>query len=393
MIRSLLKVLPVLTMGLAVSATAQNISQQKEMKPAAMPMTQQHPKSMMACGVVENDNCYARSCACSMGGAFEADFLYWRAENRGFVYAYDQKNPDYLSTATPNDNVGSLMRLQSGWDPGFRIGLGGNTDFDRWDVFANWTWFKDRVTASHTRSDITTATSTMGYYPMWPVDQTFAYESDTAFPYQHVSANWKLWHNAIDLELGRAFYITKALSLRPHWGLRGGWINQRFKSSFTLPLYAALESMPVLSEYDFHGKNNFWGVGPRLGMHSSWHIANSSWSILGKASAALLCGQTQVHFLTESLASGSSAFITEWDMRDQFSQLVPNLQIFLGLDWGSCLDCNRYYLGINAGWEADIYWNQFDLPMALRSATAPLAGANSHPVTMEGLTVNVHLDF
>ena len=45
-----------------------------------------------------------------------------------------------------------------------------------------------------------------------------------------------------------------------------------------------------------------------------------------------------------------------------FSQLVPNLQIFLGLDWGSCLDCDKYYLGINAGWETNIYWNQFNIP-------------------------------
>ena len=381
MFRSLLKILPVLGVGLGASAAAQDIAaQQKAAKPAPV----QQMQAAMPCGVVENDKCLARSCTCAQGGALEFDFLYWRAENRGFTYAYDQKNPLYQVVGAPFDyNIGSLMRVKSEFDPGFRIGGGWNTDFDRWDVFADWTWFRNHSKSSHTLSDIT-APSSMGFYPLWPT-----HDNGDFFSYQHVSATYHLWHNAIDLELGRAYYITKALSLRPHWGLRGGCLNQKFKSSFTLPLGAG----DTTAQYDFHGKNNFWGVGPRIGIHSSWHIANSSWSILGKASTALLYGPTKVRSLTESLTTGSTVFVTERDLKDHFSQLVPNLQIFLGLDWGSCLNCDKFYLGVNAGWEADIYWNQFDIPAALRVSTAPFPVANNHPVTMEGLTVNVHLDF
>jgi hypothetical protein len=372
MFSSFWKIMPVLTIGLGVGLEAQNAYAPKNGKTLS---TYQTPSK--ACGLNEGDCCLARSCKCAMGWAVEADFLYWRAENPGFTLAYEQKSSLY-NPATFLDNLGSIVRLDAKWDPGFRLGAGWNTDFDRWDVFADWTWFKDHATKSHTESD---ATTPVGFYPQYPVENTVT----ASRCYKNVSGSWRLLHNAVDLELGRAFYITKALSLRPHWGLRGAWLNQKFKSIFSLPLQA------TYSEYDFHGKNNYWGIGPRLGIHGQWHIAESSWSILGKASTSLLLGKTKAKMSTQYLSGDD--LITERESNDNFSQLVPNLQIFLGLDWGSCLDCEKYYLGINAGWETNIYWNQYNIPATLRQYTAPLSGGSNQAVTMEGLTVNMHLDF
>lgn len=168
-------------------------------------------------------------------------------------------------------------------------------------------------------------------------------------------------------------------------GLRGAWLNQKFKSSLTQPIF-----VPSVTEYDFHGKNNYWGIGPRLGIHSQWHIANSEWSILCKASSALLVGKTQAKMSNTYVSGGVTT--TERETKDNFTQLVLNLQLFLGVDWGTCFDCDQYYLGINAGWETDIYWNQYNVPSTLRTYPASLPGSNQ-AVTMEGLTVNVHFDF
>lgn len=30
------------------------------------------------------------------------------------------------------------------WDPGFRLGLGWNTDCDGWDLYLNWTYYHNR---------------------------------------------------------------------------------------------------------------------------------------------------------------------------------------------------------------------------------------------------------
>ena len=145
-----------------------------------------------------------------------------------------------------------------------------------------------------TKSDANTDTNDIGYYPEWP----FNFAAKT---FRDVSANWRLLHNAFDLELGRAYYITKALSLRPHWGLRGGWINQKFKSCFS----TETTHVDRYTKCDFHAKNNYWGIGPRVGIHAngiSLTAVGASWEKL-----LLLCflGKRTMHYYVEDVPVGA----------------------------------------------------------------------------------------
>ena len=361
-----------MALGLGMSLHAQEVAAYKSAKPTKA----QQVQSAMPCGIVEHDDCYARSCECAMGGAVEMDFLWWRAENPAFTYGFDIKDPH--SVADTSYLIGSLMQLPAQWDPGFRIGMGWNTDFDRWDVFADWTWFSAHTEETSTFS--LPASGEMGYHTMWPA-------SAGVDAYSRVHASWHMWYNAIDLELGRAFYFTKALSLRPHAGLRGGWINQKFQSNFDLPLTSAN------SKATFHGKNDFWGVGPRIGINGNWHIDNSQWSILCKTSGALLSGGTETRYISDYLVTVDGVPTPERDMQSHFTQIVPTVQFFLGVDWGMCIDCNNYYIGVNAGWEANVYWNQFSLLSALNGYNSPVATMSNQAVMIDGLTFNVHFDF
>lgn len=338
--------MPVLAL-LGASATAQEeIAKQEKV---------QKNQIVAPCGI--NDSCLARGCACSMGGAMELDFMYWRAENNSFIYA--------CKDGTESTR---LMRLDSQWDPGFRLGMGWNTSFDHWDLFVDWTWFRDHATESNSNTD--------GFSPLWPMDTGV---------YQDVSASWHLQYNMFNMELGRAFYITKALSLRPHCGLSGGWIIQRFASKVS---HVLVEDDVPDPEMNFHGKNNFWGIGPRVGIHGQWHILNSHWSVLGKAAGDLLLGQTNVH----SLSKEESPLL---NITDKFSQVVPHVQLFLGIDWGSCFKCDKYYLGLNAGWEVNYYWNQFSLATQPADDVIgiPYPFVNDHALEMSGVTINFHFDY
>lgn len=95
----------------------------------------------------------------------------------------------------------------------------------------------------------------------------------------------------------------------------------------------------------------------------------------------------------------SDELTTIRDFKDHIPQFIPNLQVLLGLSWGSCFHSDRYYLGINAGWETDIYWNQYNIPSMLQSNNFINSYLTSYPsysseaVTMGGLTLNVQLDF
>lgn len=376
MLNSLFKTIPVIALGLGVGLNAQPYSQEKKVEP----YNNVAPCCEPVCGINESQcTCWARGCTCELGIAVEVDFLYWRAENRGFSLAYEETSPStrLVDGLFPVGNIGKVVRLKSKWDPGFRVGIGWNTDFDRWDVFADWTWFRDR---SHLHRSLNVAPDVefQGFYPQWPLDDLH---------FNDLSGSWELLHNAVDLELGRAYYITKALSLRPHWGLRGASINQRFKSDLSVPLFDITE----LEEIIFHGNNNFWGVGPRVGLHSQWHIASSNWNVLGKASGSLLLGKTRMKARLDEVIE-SVEYLAR-STKDNFSQLVPNLQLFLGIGWGSCLNCNKYFLGIDAGWEANFYWNQYNIPQTISDGIPTCQGTGNQAVTMEGLTVNVHFDF
>ncbi len=335
------------------------------------------------CGVVEPKcSCFARSAPNAKGCAFQFEFLWWRSENHGFSTALSESSGGKYSAVDGGNSIGSIVRVTPDWDPGWRLGIGWNSDYDRWDLFVNWTWYQNHAKSTNIRSDIPLGLSKDGYYPQWPVADFTNFG-----PYRIAYGSWKMFFNAIDLELGRAYFATPSLSFRPLFSLRTAWINQKFISNFSGPL-----QLTTPLQQGFFAKNNWWGIGPRLGVESDWQIGLGIY-LLGKASASLLYGKTSVWTTSDSLDLGSSEFALDRRFVDAFYALVPNLQLFVGLGWKRFLDCGKVALSVDAGWEANCWWNQFNLPVALRTFAAPLPTVGNQPVTMEGLTFDFHVDF
>lgn len=302
------------------------------------------------------------------GGFFvAADFLYWRAENNGFSYAFE-----FDTTDPVGGNEGSVIRIGPGWDPAFRVGLGWNTTYDFWDVFLNYTWYRNR--ASETR------TSVNGFVPLWPVNTSAAGQFGT------VSAKSRFMLNMGDLEVGRMLYVTKTVAMRPYWGVRGGTLHQKFNNTFGGIAFGEN------SQQTFTGKNNYWGIGPRTGVSGEWHL-NQGFSLLGKLAGALLYGKTKASAITQQLTTVGVDFTTLRNHQDDFYQLVPNLQMSLGFQWQTCFWCEKMLFKFSASWETNYWWNQFNLPFGYESIRAPLPSVGNQPLTMEGLTVNFEWDF
>jgi hypothetical protein len=302
------------------------------------------------------------------GGFYvSADFLYWRAENHGFSYGYELE-----ATVPAGLNEGTVVRINPQWDPAFRVGLGWNTRSDFWDVFLNYTWYRN--TASESRSNA------LGFIPLWPV------ATAASGQFTDVSAKSRFMMNMGDLEIGRMVYLTKSVSFRPYLGARGGTLHQKFSSDFTNNLIG------TDTEFTFNGHNNYWGVGPRTGMNGEWHFCGG-FSFLGKVSGALLYGQTKASSLAQNLAVGSTAFTVERQYTDNFYQLVPNMQMAVGLQWQTCFWCEKMFFKMSASWEANYWWNQFNLPVGIVGFAAPFPTVGNQPLTMEGLTVNFEWDF
>ncbi|OGN59779.1 MAG: hypothetical protein A3D96_06765 [Chlamydiae bacterium RIFCSPHIGHO2_12_FULL_44_59] len=303
------------------------------------------------------------------GGFFlAADFLYWRAENHGFSYAYEQK-----TTSPVGLNVGSVLRMNPDWDPAFRVGLGWNTRYDFWDVFLNYTWYRNH--SSETR------TSANGFFPLWPLSNV------QQATFSSVNANSRFTMNMGDLEVGRMLFLTRTLAIRPHVGAEGGSIHERFYDSFSDLIVGGAHS-----GQRFSGKNNWWGVGPRAGVNTEFHLS-CGFSLKGNLAGALLYGKNQARSQNETLQVGATAFAIEREYEDDYYQLVPHLQLALGFQWQTCFLCEKMLYRMSVLWETNYWWNQFNLPVGLEGFLPPLPTIGNQPLTMEGLTVNLEWGF
>jgi len=209
-----------------------------------------------------------------------ADLLYWNAHQNGMNVAVEQKDPSVSFTQRLNDS--EVMDLRGKWNWGFRTGLGYNTMHDGWDLKLTWLRFTD--TAHKLRDgkgkDIFYPTQTMA-----EMSGTFGFAASA----DKVRGYWGFNLNQLDLDMGREFFVSKWLTLRPHVGLRTDWIHQKFNSS-----YYNLSSSALRPDVTVEQKDHWWGLGLAGGLDTQWGLGNG-WSIFGNAAAAIVYGFHQMH--------------------------------------------------------------------------------------------------
>src|SRR5579872_4320958 len=69
---------------------------------------------------------------------FFATALFWHASE-----SVDWALVNFIDN--PNDQTHSFKSVSFGWDPGFKVGVGYNTDYDGWDTQLTYTWFRTRA--------------------------------------------------------------------------------------------------------------------------------------------------------------------------------------------------------------------------------------------------------
>ncbi|PIS02153.1 MAG: hypothetical protein COT85_06355 [Chlamydiae bacterium CG10_big_fil_rev_8_21_14_0_10_42_34] len=328
----------------------------------------------------EFNPCNPKGCSNMNCGSFyiTSDFIYWRAENNGFSSAYEISTViTPAGTVGDNQNFGSIIRIDPEWDRGFRFGIGRNCRYDFWDVLLNYTCYNN-----HAKEKIA---STTGFFPVWLQDLNDRFATASLSTLFHL--------NMCDLEIGRLIQITRTISVRPCWGVRGGTLYQTFKNHF----YNNLRSvpLPVNSEVRFNGKNNYWGLGPRVGLDAQLNFSQG-FGFLSKVSGALLYGENKALSVSKHVVAQTSVETTNSSCENNYYQLVPTLQLALGLQWQTCMWCEKMFYKMSVLWETNHWWNQFNLPLQLQATSTlitPLPTVGNQPLTMEGITINFELDF
>jgi hypothetical protein len=217
------------------------------------------------------------------------------------------------------------------------------------------------------------------------------------------SAKWKLDYNTVDMEVGRNFFISKKITLRPHVGVRGAWIHQKYNTEYG---GMAFDGAPgLVGNESMHAKNNFSGVGIRGGADFLWHF-DSHWSLFSDLSAALFYGYFHVDQECDALAPtsfGSGAALGEQSLqvKDKIHRVRTNLEGSIGIQWETSFNRGRRHFTVGLGYDVSEWFAQnelFDVDLVGFGTDSPsvfkVANKKQHgDLGLSGVSLDFRFDF
>lgn len=293
-----------------------------------------------------------------------ADFLAWFAsEEATTVWA------DVLEVGSNTSSFGAA-NFDFNWDYGFRLGAGYTFDYDCWDTQFYWTWF--RTENDHS---LNLPVGTGAIHP-----EFFAADLSDDLA-QSSKIRWAILLNMFDWELGRNFWISKDLSLRPFIGLKGGWIHQPIHLQYNA---LTIDHVLTTNSSTEQLKNNFWGIGPMAGVNTQWKLRNFGThypSLFGDFSAATLWGTWNC---SDDYQNTAGKKVVVNIKKSTLGALM--LRGFLGLGWDVDFNHGRSHFSTQLGYEMQLWVNQ------LRLATSQLIQLHGD-LTLQGVTLHCRFDF
>lgn len=248
----------------------------------------------------KNENCWI----------FNGDLLYWRALQNGL-----------------NCECSSGIKNHE-WNLGYRIGIEKDFACSCWDTAIEWTHFNCNTKQGHKH-----------------VQDSSSHERN--------HSKWKLDFNTVDVSIGRDFEINSCAALRPYFGLRGVWVDEKlFDHQESLQTSTLTETFVTA---DRHKKSEFWGVGPQLGLEFDWALG-CGLGFYGNISAGVLYGNFHIKSREKDTFTNPTETFSCKNHHDcEACEAVADAE--LGFSWKQCVFCNKVNLEIRLGWEHHQYFD------------------------------------
>lgn len=327
------------------------------------------------------------------------DLLIWRSSEDGLGYGKKVVvAPSALLGGAPVLKQEKEKNPQYTWNAGFRIGVGYNSACDGWDVATNWTHFHNRADSSSKSDFVINADGLIHpFYPAWLVVDKKGFIDE-------VKTNWKFRLDLVDLELGREFYISRSLTLRPFIGLRAARIDQKYhlrgQANEGEPTLGVIQSANFTTKTLMNCE--YRGIGLRTGLDSEWSFG-CGWSLYGQAAVSLLYGRFNVverfDFEQRNEAHSSNSPSFNDDSKDRFWASRAITDMALGIRWKKYFDCDCLALTVQLAWEQHLFFaqNQFqDVNAGLSNTILPYRTAGQihrGDLSVQGITLSCKLDF
>jgi hypothetical protein len=285
---------------------------------------------------------------------FFGDVLYWQAT--------DPVDWAMNTNASTTDQFVAFETLGFDFATGLRVGVGLERD---WGVKFYYTGF-------HTD----TAETVAGHVtPNFLGSRLFANKQTPPFYFRRGDIRASVDYNVLDLDLGKPFGSPDSWQSRPVIGLRGAWIHQSFDTEFRGTW------SDEIAFSDEHIKNDFWGIGPKLGIENSlnlWYGQECKADLAMNFYTAYLMGCWTIHDVaTNTTNQGESTQVIPIDNRD-FGALA--FQAMIGLH----LNCRNW--NVTAGYEFNDWLNQCQI---FDDATGP----HNNDLILQGLIARVSYNY
>lgn len=419
------------------------------------------------------------------GISLSGDVVYWKAvqDNLEFAATVNSGMPDCPEATNIflNSYKVRYQKPDFNFSNGFRLGIGYTLPYDGWDLNVQWTRFNSRANglkcaspceveqiSSACSPEMTMAGACSSFSPCGDCNNCCDCQEpccdccevcfDCGCPtsliplyapilsqdqYRTTSssaAHWSLHLNILDGEFGREFYVSRFLTFRPFFGVRGVWIHQKYQVSYESLVRVVDPEFEGYSLGSFNGcetdctkfKNNFEGTGPRMGFNTNW-LLGWGFSFYANAAISLLWGEFRVSSVSNQFICGelsrvnvetgrtSDCIVNEcgqFQLKDSFQTDKAATDLALGLQYQRRIYKDQVGLTLQLGWDQHLFFSQnqisqvqqeytpfplFPVEAVDATGTAPLANLATSQLgitdrlggdlSVQGLTFSARLDF
>ncbi|MGR3973807.1 MAG: Lpg1974 family pore-forming outer membrane protein [Candidatus Rhabdochlamydia sp.] len=272
----------------------------------------------------------------------QLDTLYFHPTEDGLEYVTRVPTPS--ATGWTSNEV---KNFSFDWNFGWRLGIGYNLPHDGWDSVVSYTRFRSH----HHEKTVRNGTDILD--PYYPIST-----GTITGPITSAAAKGSLKFDYLDWQLGREFFVSKWLILRPFMGVRGFWTHRPLHVN-----YAVQGASNAISQQDLAVRYRAGGV--LAGLDSQWGLG-MGWSVFSQADLSLLYGKTRVHnqqYQTTPdgtvLGSGSTQDQEVWSIIHSMTDLG------VGVRWDRLLSDDNYRIRLQLGWEEHLVSNYYKGDLAL----------------------------
>jgi hypothetical protein len=199
--------------------------------------------------------------------------------------------------------------------------------------------------------------------------------------------HWKLKMNLIDLELGRSYWVSRYLAVRPFIGLRYVSLKQHADINYNGGSWAAITTafaQPALND-EVDLQNDYRGVGLRAGLDTQWNFG-CGWALYGDLAASIIYGRFRVdheEVITPANLTARTPTVVV-DTTEHLRAARPILDLALGVQWSTMFCSCKYGFTGMFGYESHLFFDQNQMWRVQRVGSTPVTtvGANSNPVPL-----------